>query len=61
MLTKLLAIKDTTSHPFNKNVKSILRSSFSIRMIQSHCYKEQYRIMFLPNAIRLCYTSFIRH
>ena len=51
MLAKLLAIMDNVSLPLHKTADK-LKSSFSNKLIQHRCLKEQYRKSFLPGAIR---------
>ena len=60
MPTKQLSIMENTSHPPHETV-NILRRSFSNRMIQLCCFKERYKMLFLPGPIRLFSTSVIRH
>ena len=52
MLVKLLAIMDNVSQPLHKTVDK-LKSSFSIRLIQPCCLKEEHRQSFLPGVITL--------
>ncbi|XP_077475191.1 battenin isoform X3 [Stigmatopora argus] len=52
MLTRMMSIMDSTSHPLHESVES-LQSSFSNRLRHPHCRKERFRRSFLPSAVRL--------
>jgi len=59
-LNKLLSIMDNPSHPLHKILQG-QQSSFSNRLIQLRCHKEQFKKSLLPFTIRLFNSSPIGH